>query len=394
MTYRKKFTLAFIAYSLFLTLIYSILILGTLYTTEDQLYQHLLEQYYTKLSEQYDKGNQSIGFQEPLISQKIYRKEAIPKHLRNLPAGIAELEEDHILVKPLKGDQVLFLTLPEVDGLNDKFESFVLILLFIFSLIIILCGAALAFILARQLSTPIENLVKDVKQASLDTDNICKEGNYYELNMLARSFNEAMLHIKTTLKREKSFTQSVSHELRTPLMVMKSNLDILKAHKEPLTIITRSTDRMLRATNSMSNLTNVFLILARHDKFSIEKESFNPAHIIQSFIDASDNQSINWNVDCQPNTTISSPVDLFNILLSNIIDNANKYAEESATMVITNDHLETYNKIRIGTENSGSSHLGINIIERICYALDWRMMHKIEHSVFFLRIDFQKTLET
>ncbi len=389
MTYRKKITIALISYSFFLTLIYSILILVTLYTTEDKLNEHLLEYYYTKLSEQYDKKNQSIDFQAPLISQELYSQETIPEHLRNLPAGVVELEETHILVKPLKDNQVLFLALPEIDGLNDKFEYFILILLFLFSLIIILCGIALALVLARQLSNPIEDLVKDVKRANQDTDNICKEGNYHELNILARSFNDVMLHIKEALKREKSFTQSVSHELRTPLMVMKSNLEILKAHKEPLKIIDRSIDRMLRATNSMSNLTNIFLILARHDKFTIEKESLSPIAIIKSVINSSDSQSTQWVIDCKKDTEIHSPIDIFQILISNIIDNGNKYADKTATIIVTSNYLETHNAIKNNCDSSGSSQLGINIIKRICYALDWNITHAIDQSRFRLRIDFQ-----
>lgn len=385
MTYRKKIALAFITFSLILTSIYSILIWGTLFTTEDQLYEHLLEQYYTKAYEEYDNKNNN---NESLISSTIYTKDSLPDYLKDLPAGFSELEENHILIKPLDNEKLLFLTLPEVDSLTDRIEPLILFLLLLFSLIIIILGGILALILARQLSTPIERLVKEVKEASPETENICKEGKSHEINMLARSFNEAMLQIKTALKREKSFTESVSHELRTPLMVLNTNLDILKSHKEPLSIMDRALDRMSRAMNNMSSLTNIFLILARHDKFTIEKERLIPIDTIQSYIETNRHQAIIWDIQCRENTSINAPTDIFGILVSNIIDNANKYAEEKATLIVTDQYLETYNRVKEGSPHSNSSKLGINIIERICYALDWKLTYKIHHLTFNLRIDF------
>lgn len=385
MSYRKKITLAFLTFSLILTSIYSILIWGTLFTTEDQLYKHLLEQYYTKAYEGYDD---EANNNEPLISRAIYTKESLPEHLKDLPTGFSESENSYTLIKPLANDRLLFLTLPEADNLIDKIEPLILLLLFLFSLIITLFGAILAFILAKQLSTPIERLVKEVKEASPEAENICKEGSSHEINMLARSFNEAMLQIKTALKREKSFTESVSHELRTPLMVLNTNVDILKSHKEPLTVMDRALDRMSRAMNNMSNLTNIFLILARHDKFTIEKERLIPINIIRSYIETNRQQTIIWDIQCPEGTSINAPTDIFGILVSNLIDNANKYAEEKATLIVTNNHLETYNNINESSRYSNSSKLGINIIERICYALDWKLVYKMTDSTFSLRIDF------
>lgn len=381
MTYRKKITLAFITFSLILTSIYSILIWGTLFTTEDQLYEHLLEQYYTKAYEEHNNN-------ESLISSTIYTKDSLPDYLKGLPTGFSELEESHILIKPLDDERLLFLTLPEVDSLTDRIEPLILFLLLLFSLIIIILGGVLALILARQLSTPIERLVKEVKEASPETENVCKEGNSHEINMLARSLNEAMLQVKTALKREKSFTESVSHELRTPLMVLNTNVDILKSHKEPLTIMDRALDRMSRAMNNMSNLTNIFLILARHDKFTIEKERLIPLNIIQSYIETNRHQTIIWDIQCPEDTSINAPTDIFGILVSNIVDNANKYAKEKATLIVSDEHLETHNTIKEDSRNSNSSKLGINIIERICYALDWKLTYKMNGSTFSLRIDF------
>ncbi|MGH1540047.1 MAG: sensor histidine kinase [Arenicella sp.] len=388
MTYRKKIAIFFIGYSLFLSLIYSLLIIGSLFITEDRLYEHFLNRYSQRVSQQYDKADGQASTNMALLSSKVYSNENIPAHLKNLPSGVVEVDDIHILVKRLKDNKSLFLRMPEFDNMIDQVMPFVITILIIIGVIISFLGIMVAVLLARQLSIPIEKLVSDVKHASINTNNISSSGNSTELNLLAQSFNEAMLRINMVLEREKSFTQSVSHELRTPLMVMETNLAILQTHKEPLTVLERIISRMLRATQSMSNLTDTFLMLARHDKFAIKKTPFNPATTIKSVIQTLDNSSVNWLVECQHGTELNVPDKIFEILITNIIDNGNKYAAGVATIVVTNTYLETYNTARSSGTESGSSQLGIKIIERICQAFGWQLLQTSSGTEFKLRIEF------
>ena len=282
----------------------------------------------------------------------------------------------------------MFISFPEFDVLIEEIEPYVITLLIIIAGLITLGGAMLALFLARQLSKPIEQLVADVGSANINTESISVQGSSTELNILAKSFNQAISHIRATLEREKSFTQSVSHELRTPLMVIETNLAILKTHQQPLTVLPHLSERMLRATKSISSLTNTFLILARHDKFSIEKTPLEPRDIIHSVIDTKNTQTVNWIIECAQEIKINAPHDLFEILLSNIIDNGNKYADQSATIIVTDHSLETTNRTSQNYTDSGSSQLGINIINRICHALEWRMTLNITNTKFHMHIDF------
>ena len=422
MTYRKKIALFFIGYSLTLSVIYSSLIVGSLFMIEDRLYERFLSQYLSAIDSPVSQAvvgesTQSRAEQTlaqtlpekpiitkqvagqpdktdiPVISRQIYTQQNMPEYLKNLGSGITELDEMHILVQQLDNGDTMVLSLPEFGDLIDQIIPFALTLLFIIGVIISVLGALLAIILARQLSRPIENLVTDVKQASLDTSNICRDGSSTELNLLAQSFNETMLRISMTLEREKSFTQSVSHELRTPLMVMETNLAILRQHKDPLRVLQRTTARMQRAAESMNNLTDTFLILARHDKFALATSSFDPATVIKEVAQhAAQNGDVNntsWVIECQQGTQVTAPEKLFEILINNIIDNGNKYAEDIATIIVTDDYLESYNNIAPHADSSHSSQLGLKIIERICHALDWQMVQTVSTQKFCLRITFK-----
>jgi len=389
MTYRKKIATFFIAYSLFLSLIYSGLIIGSLFIIEDRLYEHFLNKYFVKV-EQQQEGLNSQSTQAPLVVSEVYAKNNIPQHLQGLPEGITELDDTHILVKTLNDDQSLFLSMPEFGDLIDNIIPFALTLLIIIGGIISLIGIMIAVLLARQLSLPIEKLVSDVKQASINTTHIADSSDSTELNLLTQAFNEAMLRISMALEREKGFTQSVSHELRTPLTVLKTNLAILQSHKEPEKVMENVTARMFRATQNMGNLTDTFLALARHDKFAMKKTSFSPAEVIKSVIQNTNNPSINWLVECKQTTKIKASEKMFEILIANIVDNANKYAIDTANIVVTDNYLETYNTIKHQGQNSGSSQLGLKIIERICQAFDWQMKKNMSGSEFRLKIQFEE----
>lgn len=387
MTYRKKIALFFIGYSLFLSFIYSSLIIGSLFITEDRLYERFLSDYAVKAVSAMNAGNVQSP---PLINSNVYSNDNIPDQLKDLPAGIIELNDTHILVKPLENNRSLFLSMPEINNMIDQIVPYAISALIVIGVGISLLGTMLAVMLAYQLSRPIEQLVADVRKASIDSSNIYHEGTT-ELSVLAQSFNQAMLRISLALEREKSFTQSVSHELRTPLMVIKTNLAILREHDKPLEVMERITERMQRATRNMVTLTNTFLTLARQDNSVLEKSSFNPATMIERLIQTrGDEQTVDWSVECAKETQIEAPVEVFEILLTNIIDNGNKYAANSASIRVTDNYLETSNTTQTQDVTKVSSKLGISIIERICDALDWQVSHSISHAKFTLTIEFNK----
>ena len=83
-----------------------------------------------------------------------------------------------------------------------------------------------------------------------------------EIGMLARICDSALKRLSDALEREKAFTADVSHELRTPLMVIGTSAELLELSQLDERQ-RRQVERIMNAQESMKNLVELFLQLAR-----------------------------------------------------------------------------------------------------------------------------------
>lgn len=158
----------------------------------------------------------------------------------------------------------------------------------------------------------------------------------------------AVVHDITDIKKlenmRSQFVANVSHELKTPLTSIKGFAETLKyveddANRQKfLDIINDEAERLTRLINDILILSNI------EQRYEIEKEEFNPEEIIENVctmmkIEA-ENKDIKLSMDLKNNYKIKGNPDKFKQMMINLIDNALKYSEKGASVLVTSRSLE------------------------------------------------------
>jgi len=389
MSYRRIITGYFIVFSVALALLFGQLVIGALFIFQDRFHEYLLYKQAEMMESHIVDGRFA---DESFVSAAITIEEfmphqSIPARLSSLESGITEINDTHILRTQWSNGNIVFLTMPELRKTIDELLMLVYTWLTIACVFVSLLGALLAIFLARRLSTPIEQLAQDVQQASPPYSFISNSDRSTEIQSLVQSFNGSMGLLVDAIDREKSFTQAVSHELRSPLTVIKSNLAILQESKSTVGVINTAVSRMQAASHSMEKLTETFLELARNEKWPGKKNTIKVHRIISSIVEAEGSKEIAWNIEGNAEVKLNTSEKLFEVLVRNIVSNANKYAEEGVVITTEDNSIQTTNKTSPEKKIAGSSELGLKIIERICNTLNWRMTTEKTDAEFRLMIE-------
>lgn len=382
MTYAQRVGGYFMAFAAGLVLLYSALIFAFVYVGEDLFYERLLQHYAGQIALPVQGNVPSVA----LIDSAVYTEMDLPVHFRGIGTRVVEIEDVHVLARPLENGATLLLSLPEVDNMVDVLAPSLQFMLMLIGAIVLVLGAVAALCLARQISRPLVRLADDVRAAGQSQVQVAVCRRDVEINQLACGFNAAVEQLARAISREKSFTRSVSHELRNPLTVLSSDLEILRLHPEPQQVLERVTDRMHRAVQSMKQLTRVFLVLARNDRATLAHTAVDVEKMLLELIEAVGGKSHDWQIDIQPGVMAQAAPELLEVLLRNLVENARNYATGSIRFEVDRFGLRTLNAC--ADRPAAGSGLGLELVQRICDSLGWPLSHRLSALEFELHIMF------
>ncbi len=132
-------------------------------------------------------------------------------------------------------------------------------------LLLILSGILGLWFARRVILNPVERLTHEVRRSASSQGYRPIAEKFMtsdEIGMLARICDSALKRLSDALEREKAFTADVSHELRTPLMVIGTSAELLELSQLDERQ-RRQVERIMNAQESMKNLVELFLQLAR-----------------------------------------------------------------------------------------------------------------------------------
>lgn len=132
-------------------------------------------------------------------------------------------------------------------------------------LLLILSGILGLWFARRVILNPVERLAHEVRRSASSQGYRPIAEKFMtsdEIGMLARICDSALKRLSDALEREKAFTADVSHELRTPLMVIGTSAELLELSQLDERQ-RRQVERIMNAQESMKNLVELFLQLAR-----------------------------------------------------------------------------------------------------------------------------------
>lgn len=180
-----------------------------------------------------------------------------------------------------------------------------------------------------------------------------------EYGRLVRTLNDMNMRIKTSVDYMNQFTMAVSHELKTPLTILQGEIEI--ALKSP-----KTTDQYMEVLKSnyeetlrLKKIIDQLFLMSKLD-FSIndfKRENVRLADLFQPLIinlqrfSNRRNKKIEFDIEDKDIIIFTEP-NLLNIAITNLVDNAVKYAEEGTTVKVV-CKLNDKNKLIISVNNLG-----------------------------------------
>lgn len=151
------------------------------------------------------------------------------------------------------------------------------------SLVLMLTGVVLFVAVGtsstRKMLSPIKDMTEVAKRISGENmdERFELSKTRFELYELAMTINSMMDRISESYDRQKRFVSDVSHELRTPISVISGYAGMLRRWgKDDEEILEEGIDNIIQEAETMSELVQTLLFLARHDNETLR---FEPADV-------------------------------------------------------------------------------------------------------------------
>ncbi len=175
------------------------------------------------------------------------------------------------------------------------------------------------------------------------TERFEETENKDEINLMAKAFNQMMLRIQNSYKKQQEFTANASHELRTPIariITQLENLQIIASHSpqtaEYLVSIKNDANQMADLITSLLLLSKVeensevhFLEVRRIDEILFDAISL----VKKQFSDFQVSFSINEDDDSDLNLEIPCNESLLKIVFINLLKNSYFYSDNQSASI-------------------------------------------------------------
>ncbi|WNE98935.1 HAMP domain-containing sensor histidine kinase [Streptomyces luomodiensis] len=129
--------------------------------------------------------------------------------------------------------------------------------------LLLLVVAAVTWLVTRRALRPVEGIRREMAAITASTDlsrRVPEPGSHDEVARLARTTNETLAALETSVERQRAFVADASHELRSPVASLRTQLEVGAAHPELLDV-----DGAVEDVVRLQRLAADLLLLARLD---------------------------------------------------------------------------------------------------------------------------------
>lgn len=388
-------------------------ILGTVYATivyisidliDDHLVNNRLREEIEYFSRHYQYHNLLPRPTSPYItaytgttSMPLYVVELVDGLGQGLHENYSGQDEYHIAVHKLPDQGENLYLLYEVSALEftEKRKLDIGFVLFGGVILITFLGWWTGRLTSKKVISPVvhlSDLVRDTGPEILST-NFSKDYVDDEVGTLASALEQSMKRLESFVEREHRFTRDASHELRTPVTVIKGAVELLRNQlKSEDKYVMRPLERIQRQVTHMQHIIEALLWLSRENIPPESEQPYSVLPMIREIIAENrrlnTDKSIDLKLLAEANPVLCVPAALFQIALTNLIQNAARHTVNGLITVCVRGDRVLVSDTGGGIECSDLSHivrpsvrgagsngfgLGLSIVDRLCHRLGWQL---------------------
>jgi len=251
--------------------------------------------------------------------------------------------------------------------------------------LLLFAGLFTLYFLLRRSLLPLRELHEQIRRfarGELDIDTSSTRRD--EIAAIANEFNEALIQLRQLQDSRRLFLRNVMHELKTPLTKGKLALAMLEE--------TEQHGYLDRLFNRMDDLINRIAQIEKIRSVGLEKEERHLGNLIESAIEhlyLEESRRHHIKIALSTNATVLVDTPLFVSALTNLIDNALKYAVAPPVLIIADakelciinrgaplqkDIAELLRPFS-GTNSGGGLGLGLAIADTVILAHGFRLSY-------------------
>jgi signal transduction histidine kinase len=303
-------------------------------------------------------------------------------------AGQQKRSQYTFIITPVSfaGNLVGFIILGSPIDPGNQLQR-LLITLILGTLAILVGAMAGGYWLADRAMHPVRVITQMAREiGETDLSRRLNLGTKDELGELANTFDAMLARLQAAFERQRQFTADASHELRTPLTIVNLESSRALEARRSLTEYRRALTVIQAENEWMTRLVNNLLTLARMDagqaKLKLERLDLSDValDVVERMAPLANQKDVKLEAGELPELIISGDRQFLSQMLTNLVDNAIKYADGSDCRVKIESGLrstETGEKAWVRVIDNGpgisSQHLA-HIFERF-YRVDQARSH-------------------
>ncbi|MFJ8280347.1 sensor histidine kinase [Streptomyces griseoviridis] len=197
-----------------------------------------------------------------------------------------------------------------------------------FPLLLCVVGVV-TWLVTRRALRPVEGIRRELAAITASADlarRVPVPDAHDEVARLARTTNETLTALETSVERQRRFVADASHELRSPIASLRTQLEVGEAHPELLDVPGAVED-----TVRLQRLAADLLLLARLD--AGERPADTPVDLGELALDQSAGRA-GVTVSAADAVTVSGSRGQLARVLANLLDNAARHARAEITVTV------------------------------------------------------------
>ena len=230
-----------------------------------------------------------------------------------------------------------------------------------YTLLAIMFASLIAYIVSKNLASPIVNMKKEaVKLSEADYSAKFEGGSFTETQELANTLNTANERLSRIDQLRRDLIANVSHDIRTPLTDIKAYAEMIRdisgeqpeKREKHLNVIIRETDYMNNLVNDMSELSKMQSgnAVLHAENIDLSEIIYDVAEMDRSLIEKA---GLNLHIDVPEYLTIYADEVKISQVVANFLSNAIKHTPAGKNIYITAKMLEDEETVRFEIRDEG-----------------------------------------